>query len=250
MCPTPNMSKTVLITGANRGIGLGLVKILCKKDFRVLATCRDPASATELRNILENSNHPEPIALDVADDASIEHLRKYLESNQLSVHHLINNAGVASKTHPHDPPDNVDREDALRLFNINVCGVSKVTQASGVLRSDNKGGKVINISSRQGSISSTLTGASRGIPASRGATYKASKAAQNMLTACLALEHPHLIFLMVSPGWVQTDMGGAGGRTADLSVEESAEGVIRVMEEASPEMTGKFVDWQGKEIPF
>ena len=71
-----------------------------------------------------------------------------------------------------------------------------------------------------------------------------------MMTACLALEHPHLVFLMVHPGWVQTDMGGAGGRTADLSVEESAEGVIKVMEEASPEMTGKFVDWQGKEIPF
>ena len=71
-----------------------------------------------------------------------------------------------------------------------------------------------------------------------------------MMTACLVLEHPHLVFLMVHPGWVQTDMGGAGGRTADLSVEESAEGVVRVMQEAGPEMTGKFVDWRGQELPF
>ena len=73
---------------------------------------------------------------------------------------------------------------------------------------------------------------------------------QNMMTACLALEQPHLVFLMVHPGWVQTDMGGAGGRTADLSVVESAGGVVRVMLEAGPEMTGKFVDWRGQELPF
>ena len=244
------MPETVLITGANRGIGLGLVKILCDKGFSVLAACRNPSSAAELKRILEKSNQPPPISLDVADDSSIEQLKNYLESNQLTVNHLINNAGVASKNHPDDPPDNVDREDALKLFNINVIGMAKVTAASGVLRSDNKGGKVINISSRQGSFGSTLSGASRGIPASQGATYKASKAAQNMMTACLALEHPHLIFLMVSPGWVQTDMGGAGGRTADITVEESAEGVIRVMEEATEGMSGRFVDWRGQEIPF
>ena len=136
------MSKTVLVTGANRGIGLGLVKILCEKGFRVLATCRNPASALELNEVLKNANQPEPIALDVAKDASIDQLGQYLETNHLPVHHLINNAGVAAKNHPVDPPDNVDREDALKLFNINVIGMAKVTQVSGVLRSDNKGGKV------------------------------------------------------------------------------------------------------------
>jgi len=224
---------------------LGLVKVLCDKGFRVLATCRNPATAPELKEVLQNANQHEPIALDVGEDASIDQLGKYLEANKLDVHHLINNAGVAAKNHPVDPPDNVDREDALKLFNINVIGMAKVTQACGVLRSDNKGGKVINISSRMGSIEATIKGGS-----SLGATYRASKAAQNMMTACLALEHPHLVFLMIHPGWVQTDMGGAGGRTADLGVEESAEGVIRVMEEAGSGMTGKFVDWRGQEIPF
>ena len=240
------MSKqTVLVTGANRGIGLGLVKLLCEKGYRVLATCRNPSSAPELSEVLKNANQPEPIALDVAEDASIDQLGQYLETNHLHVHHLINNAGVTAKNHPVDYPDKVDREDALKLFNINVIGVAKVTQVSGVLRSDNKGGRGINISSLMGSIGATLKGGS-----TRGITYRASKAAQNMMTAVLALEHPHLIFLMVSPGWVQTDMGGAGGRTADLSVEESSMGVVRVMEEAEMEMTGKFVDWRGQEIPF
>ena len=100
----------MLVTGANRGIGLGLVKVLCDKGFRVLATCRDPASAPELKEVLKNAKQPEPIALDVAEDASIDQLGKHLEANQLCVHHLINNAGVAARNHPVDPPDNVDRE--------------------------------------------------------------------------------------------------------------------------------------------
>ena len=112
------MSKTVLVTGANRGIGLGLVKLLCEKGFRVLATCRSPASAPELKEILKKANQPEPIALDVGEDSSIDQLGKYLESNQVSVHHLINNAGVAAKNHPVDPPDDVDREDALKVIII------------------------------------------------------------------------------------------------------------------------------------
>ena len=58
------------------------------------------------------------------------------------------------------------------------------------------------------------------------------------------------MFLTILPGWVQTDMGSARGRTTNLRLEESAKGVVRVMEEAGPRMTGKFVDCRGQEIPF
>merc|ERR1712179_744214 len=123
--------------------------------------------------------------------------------------------------------------------------MAKVTQASGVLRLDNKGGKVINISSRMGSVEATLEGGYF-----RCATYSASKAAQNMMTACLAMEHPHLVFLMVNPGWVQTDMGGAGGRTADITVQESASGIFSVFKTLDKSMSGKFFDWKGDEVSF
>ena len=71
-----------------------------------------------------------------------------------------------------------------------------------------------------------------------------------MLTACLAVQHPHLTFLMLHPGWVQTDMGGAGGRTADIGVEANSDVHIQVFSGATLEMSGKFFDWRGQEIPF
>ena len=71
-----------------------------------------------------------------------------------------------------------------------------------------------------------------------------------MLTACLALQHPHITFLMVHPGWVQTDMGGAGGRSADIDVDTSVQGMFQVFNTMQTNMSGKFVDWRGEEIPY
>lgn len=217
------MSQTVLITGASRGIGLGLVKTFLKKGFNVIATCRNPSAASELNEVLKNSKQNEAVALDVASDESVLEFGKYLESKSIVVDHLINNAGVAAKNHPHDNTDNIDRADMINQYNINVVGVAKVTDASGVLRKENTNGKVINISSQLGSIAKTQSSG-----AFRSATYRCSKAAQNMLTVCMSLQYPHITFLMVHPGWVQTDMGGAGGRTADIGVEESATGIYSV----------------------
>ena len=196
------MSETVLITGANRGIGLGLARILVEKGYNVVATCRNPDGATELSKILESANQSPAVALDVGNDESVNSLKQYLETNNIKVNHLINNAGVASKTHPVDDPDKIDREDMLNQFNINVAGVAKVTEVSGVLKDDNKNGRVINISSQLGSVEITQERGSY-----YATSYRCSKAAQNMLTACFAIQHPQITFLMVHPGWVQTDMG-------------------------------------------
>ena len=189
------MTKTVLITGASRGLGLGLVKTFLSHGFRVIATCRNPAQASDLCQVLKTANQNPPVALDVSSDDSVESLRKHLTSLNLTVDHLINNAGISNKEHPVEDPDKVDRKEMLEIFNTNVAGVAKVTEACGVLRAENTGGKIVNISSGMGSISRTIK--SGGYNA---VSYRCSKAAQNMLTACFALQFPQLTFVMIHPG--------------------------------------------------
>ena len=108
----------------------------------------------------------------------------------------------------------------LDVFNTNVASVAAVTSASGVLNCSD--GKVINISSGMGSLSITKA------TSTYSPSYRCSKAAVNMLTVCFAKDFPGTSFAVVHPGWVQTDMGGSGGRTADIGVEESARGIVQV----------------------
>merc|ERR1719400_347705 len=191
------------------------------------------------------ANQSPPVALDVSSDESVESFRNYLTSLNLAVDHLINNAGISNKGHPVEDPDKIDRKEMLKIFNTNVAGVAKVTEACGVLRPDNTGGRVLNISSGMGSVSQTLKSGRY-----NAVSYRCSKAAQNMLTACFALQFPLLTFVMIHPGWVQTDMGGAAGRTADISIEESVTGIYRVFNTLTPANSGTFLDWKGEKLPF
>jgi len=211
----------------------------------VIATCRNPGQATELCRALENAKQSPPVALDVGRDESVECLRQYLLSNNLEVNHLINNAGISNKDHPVEDPDKINREEMLEIFNVNVAGVAKVTEASGVLRPGNKGGKVVNISSQMGSISGTFKSGKF-----NAVSYRCSKAGQNMLTTCLALQHPELTCVMLHPGWVQTDMGGAGGRTADISPQQSVAGIYKVFCSLTSAQSGAFLDWKGDQLAF
>jgi len=237
------MNEVVLITGASRGIGLGLVKEFIVNGFNVLATCRNPDSAPELVNLLKSSSQLPAFPLDVTDDLSIESLKSYLASKELTVKHLINNAGISNPGHPVEDPNTIVRHEMLDIFNTNVAGVAKVTDASGVVAHD--GGKVINISSGMGSIEETLKR-----EMFYATSYRCSKAALNMLTACFSLQFPNTIFVMVHPGWVQTDMGGSGGRTADITVEESVKGIYSVFDSLDKAKSGTFVDWKGNTLPF
>jgi len=237
------MKEVVLITGASRGIGLGLVKEFVSKGYEVIATCRNPDSAVDLSKVLEDAKQQPAVTLDVTDDVSIRNMQNYLQRNKIVVKHLVNNAGVSTPGHPVEDPDAVIRKEMLDVFNTNVAGVARVTEACGVL--SESGGKVINISSSMGSVATTLNTGSY-----YATSYRCSKAALNMLTSCFSLKFPNTYFAMVHPGWVQTDMGGSGGRTADISVQESARGVFTVFQTLDKTMSGKFVDWKGKEIPF
>ena len=238
------MGEVVLITGASRGIGLGLVKEFLCKGFAVVATCRNPDKAVDLAKILQDANQKPAVRLDVTNDESVAALKDYLRSNQIMVRHLVNNAGISTPGHPVEDPDAIIRKEMLAVFDTNVAGVARVTEACGVL-SNGDGGKVINISSGMGSVGRTLSSGSY-----YATSYRCSKAALNMLTACFSLQFPNTFFTMVHPGWVQTDMGGSGGRTADISVQESASGIFTVFKNLDKSMSGKFLDWKGDEVPF
>ena len=238
------MGEVVLITGASRGIGLGLVKEFLSKGYQIVATCRNPDKAVDLSKVLQDANQEPAVTLDVTSDESIAALQNYLRSNQIIVRHLVSNAGISTPGHPVEDPDAIKRKEMLAVFDTNVAGVARVTEACGVL-SNGDGGKVINISSSMGSVSRTLSSGSY-----YATSYRCSKAALNMLTSCFSLQFPNTIFTMVHPGWVQTDMGGSGGRTADITVQESACGIFSVFKTLDKSMSGKFFDWKGDEVSF
>jgi NAD(P)-dependent dehydrogenase (short-subunit alcohol dehydrogenase family) len=179
----------------------------------------------------------EPAFIYTSDD---QHYDNIFQEKGITVTELINNAGISTPDHPHETPGSIVRAHMMDVFSTNVAGVAAVTNGCGVL--DRPGGKVVTISSSMASLALTK--------AANSTSYRCSKAAVNMLIVCFAKQFPDTIFAMVHPGWVQTDMGGAAGRTADISVEESAGGIVQVLEGLSTQQSGSFLDWQGRQLPW
>lgn len=226
--------KTVLITGANRGIGLALAARFASKSWNVIATARDPASRELDALVRANENAIRAIALDVVDPAAIAKLAA--ETRDVPIDVLVNNAGVPGRTAFGD----VTADEIRDVFAVNTFAPLLVTQA---LRANlAHGGKVVNVSSVLGSIES-----------SRGAagylTYAMSKAALNMFTVQLAatLAKREIAVLALHPGWVQTRMGGSG---AAIDVDTSADGMMRVIEDLDMETSGSYLAYDGSVIPW
>ncbi|RZA17128.1 MAG: SDR family oxidoreductase [Lysobacteraceae bacterium] len=230
----------VLVTGANRGIGLEFARQLLQRGDRVVATCRHPGKAA-LLNTLAGS-HPgrlHVLPLDVADAKSRAELARELplvlgEDGRLDV--IINNAGVL---HPGERFGRVEQavlEDSLRT---NAIGPFLLAQALAPLLAD--GGRIANLSSELGSIGGNTR---FGTP-----SYDISKAAQNMASVLLAraLAGRGIVVLALHPGWVQTEMGGAG---AQIATADAVAGLLRVIQDATPAQTGAFLDWRGQPLPW
>ena len=234
------MTSTVLITGASRGLGLGLVKAFIERgSYKVLATCRSPANATELAKVLAESNQPAAIACDIAEDESIAKCVGSLkELDQIDI--LINNAGISNDDHPNEPPSKVKREEFLRIMNTNVAGVLAMTSAClPLLKHD---AKVISISSSLGSVTLAEN--------FNCTSYRCSKAAVNMAVKTLALEKPDMTFLAIHPGWVATDMGSAKNRSPPLTIPQSCGAMYEVIANLKHENSGEFRDYNGKVMPY
>jgi len=220
-----------LVTGANRGIGLELVRLLLSRGATVIATTRDRAGALELID-----TGARVLELDVSDPASIEALGSKLGDTAIDV--LINNAGVSSTS---KLLGDCSGAEFARVFAVNSTGPVLVTRAlMGPLR---KGSRkvVVNISSQLASIRNNTGGSSYG--------YRASKAALNMLTVCMAneLRAEGFTCVCMHPGWVKTRMGGD---QAPMTVEQSARFLLDQVERMNTGDSGSFRNYDGSTLPW
>ena len=222
----------VVITGANRGIGLELVKQFNDKDYNVYGSSRNPLASTELQ---EEIGLDKIIPLDMSDTNSIETFCKQIQNlTNSKIDILINNAAVrGEKGNPGIPDPKVIRE----TFNINAIGPVMLIK---YLADSLYGTKIINITSGIGSISRTTSG---------DLSYRMSKAALNMAGRNLHIEmkEHNTIIVQIHPGWVRTDMGGMN---AAISTEESAKGIVNSIENLTPNQSGTFFDYKGDQIPW
>ncbi len=227
---------TVMITGANRGIGLEFARQYVADGWRVRACCRDPQGARALSDLqAENPDAVSVHRLDVDDDASVAQARGEIDG---PIDVLLNNAGVMEGRAA--GLGSMDYDAFEKALKTNVLGPMRVTEAffDNVRRGDDK--KIVTVSSRMGSLTETQPNA---------LIYRTSKAAVNMTMRCLALapEGEGMINVVVHPGWVRTDMGGAG---ADLAPDESAAALRRVIAGLGPANNGGFFNYDGTPIPW
>lgn len=230
-----------LVTGANRGLGLEFVRQLLARGDRVLATCRQPGRAQALnRLVAEHPGRLHVLPLDVAAPKSHAELLRELPlvsgGGSATIDLLINNAGVLHPGERFGAVTAGNLDDSLRT---NASGPFLLTQALAPQLAD--GATVANLSSKLGSISST---GGFGTP-----SYAISKAALNMATVLLAhaLAGRGITVIALHPGWVRTEMGGAG---AELEPGDAVSALLAVIDRLQPADTGRFLDRHGAPVPW
>ncbi len=223
--------KIALVTGANKGIGLEIVRQLAKAGFRVFLAARDRQRGEEASKTLQQDGlSVEFLQLDVADETSIDKLAKELPSQIDHLDVLVNNAGIYLDASNASVLE-VEPTLILQTLQTNTFGPLRLTQKLVPLLAQSNAGKVINVSSGGGQ----LTDMSDWAPA-----YSLSKTALNAVTGMMAaaLRDKHIVVNSICPGWVCTDMGGSG---ASRSVQQGADTVTWLATEAPSDLTGKFL---------
>jgi len=223
----------IFVTGANRGIGLEFVRQLTTRGETVLASCRHPEKANDLKSLLSEGWI---IPIDVTIQDSIVQGAKVVRKKFNRIDLLINNAGVMGER---GNPDIPDWDILMSTFLTNAAGPVFVTKYLKTLLK--KGSKVVNISTLMGSIEDNSSGGYY--------AYRMSKAALNMASKNLnhELGVMGVTVLTFHPGWVRTDMGGSG---ANLSVETSVSEMLNVIESSGPEKSGTFLRFDGERLPW
>ena len=231
-------SSTYFITGCNRGLGLEFVRQLLARGQRVIATCRDIATSTDLTALaLKHSGQLSLVEMDVSDEASMREAVALLNDEAIDV--FINNAGMYG---PRDANfGNVDGPAMAEVLYTNAVAPVLLTQ----LLIDNvrkgSGKKLVYVSSKMGSIADNGRGGSY--------IYRSSKTALNSVVKSLALDlaPEGIATATLHPGWVRTDMGGPNGL---IDAPESVSGMLNVIDGLSVANTGQFFNYDGSTIAW
>ncbi len=222
---------TTFITGAGRGLGLEFARQLCDQGETVIGTVRKESARGELEAVGARA-----LICDVDDEQSVQACVAELGGEALDC--LINNAGVYGKR---QSLGELDTEEVERVFRINAVAPLRVSRAFLPNLEAGKARKVIQITSKMGSIDDNTSGGSY--------AYRMSKAALNMMNRSLShdLAGRGFTCLVLHPGWVQTDMGG---KNAPLTPEQSIAGMLKVIDQSTQSDSGSFFLHSGDRIPW
>lgn len=225
---------TVLVTGANRGLGLEFCKQYTENGWQVLACCRSPEAAVELVDMA----HVHVLPLDISDFAQIDKLAEQLRGIEIDV--LINNAGIYGDSAGHGF-GHLDYEAWTHTLKVNTLAPIKMAEAflPHLKRGEQK--LLVSVSSQMGSIADNGSGGS--------ILYRTSKAALNAAMKSLAidLEELGIGVIILHPGWVKTDMGG---QNALIDAEQSVSGMLEVIERFTLAQSGSFLKYDGSTLPW
>jgi NAD(P)-dependent dehydrogenase (short-subunit alcohol dehydrogenase family) len=225
------MPQTCIVTGANRGIGLELARQLAERGDTVIGTARAPESASDL-----NALGVRVEALDLETPKSVPAFARKLKGAPVDILVLNAAVGVAGPA-----VEEVTAEDLESHFRVNAVGPFLLTQALLPNLRASERRLVVAISSGLGSIAENSNGG--------WVAYRVSKTAlhQLMRTLSAELSKENLTFVLISPGWVRTRMGG---QAAPLSPEESVRSVLKIVDRLGPKDSGRFFNQRGREIPW
>lgn len=232
------MTHTVLVSGANRGIGLEFVRQYADAGWQVYAACRSPENAAALNALAANyAGRVQVLPLDIGNSAHIRALADSLKGQAVDL--LLNNAGVYGQNDANF--GKVDEAKWMQTLHINTVAPLMLAQAlvDNVASSEYK--VIANLSSKMGSIEDNGSGGSY--------VYRSSKAALNMVMKSMAIDLSARGITVVNlhPGWVKTDMGGPN---AQISVEQSVSGMKAVLAGLKPADSGLFFEYDGSVIPW
>lgn len=228
----------ILITGANRGLGLAFTRQYVREGWRVFAACRNPDSATELQSLQTSAGATLTVlAMDVTKGESVRDAATRLGDTNIDL--LINCAGIIGPGR--QTTGNTDYGSWAQVLEVNTMGPLRVLEAFADHLARGRRRVAVTITSGMGSLADNTSGGS--------IAYRSSKAAVNMVmrSAAIDLAPRGIACVLVNPGWVKTDMGGPG---ATLTTQESVDAMRTLIETLDQSHSGKFYHYDGREYPW